>query len=470
MRKLICSLCATVFIFLLCGCAVKNQGKESNSNEMNFSQENITTNDESSDMVSSSEKGLTVISDGDVRQRHCNTEAGYYYITSDVIRLKDDSFAYHLMYVDFATQQEIYLCSNSGCQHDTQSCTAVLPMNDFEIESRMFVYQNNLYILSSQPDNDGISFSMQGNETVSVEGNSAVLYRMGLDGGNREKVYTFDSDLTLESTVLSDDTGIYLISKKLESAQNGNSAYVTSSERQIVKLDTSSRKLQTICDMDLEYANTTWEIIGSYDYNIIVEGIVFDTSETDRQQMSDDEYKDTYRNSKTVFATLNLETGDFNEIHSISNTSLHSVAAQNGMLFLSLDTEDAIYSYNLRTGENTVLATLGQNSIYKAFNGMLCTTSWEMTDDYGMNFIDMKSGEVSRCDLTTKTLGWRLELRGETAEKMLVVYDYDAVESSIAQNENTYEINSYKLALIDKNDLYHGINNFQPIQMVGKGY
>src|SRR5699024_7781011 len=125
----------------------------------------------------------------DSGQKYVNTENGYYYITEEAMALKDDSYAHHLFYVDFKTKQEVHLCNDSSCRHDTHTCTAVLPEGEFEGDSNLFVYQDQLYILSRPYDHDGSSSVMVVGDESFFESQPAVLYRMELDGSNREIVY-----------------------------------------------------------------------------------------------------------------------------------------------------------------------------------------------------------------------------------------------------------------------------------------
>ncbi|MGN0293746.1 MAG: hypothetical protein ACI4D3_07070, partial [Lachnospiraceae bacterium] len=72
----------------------------------------------------------------------CCTEDGYYYITEDTQELSDGSYGAHIMYMDFASGQEVYLCSNAGCRHDSPDCPSVLPEEDFPAGTCLiFVHQ-----------------------------------------------------------------------------------------------------------------------------------------------------------------------------------------------------------------------------------------------------------------------------------------------------------------------------------------
>ena len=40
----------------------------------------------------------------------CHTQEGYYYLEKETKELSDGSYGSHLMYMDFAALQEVYLC------------------------------------------------------------------------------------------------------------------------------------------------------------------------------------------------------------------------------------------------------------------------------------------------------------------------------------------------------------------------
>lgn len=84
--------------------------------------------------------GLKILNDTETLAS-CYTDAGYYYLTEDVEELENGEYGAHLMYMDFATKQEIYLCSNTGCKHNTPDCPAVFVMDEFPIcTSGIFSY------------------------------------------------------------------------------------------------------------------------------------------------------------------------------------------------------------------------------------------------------------------------------------------------------------------------------------------
>lgn len=195
----------------LCACSGQT-GMSGKSGQNPGGQQNTGGND------SSGSAGLQLLSNR-YGESACNTENGYYYLTTATKKLRDGNYGTHLMYMDFAAGREIYLCSTAGCKHDSLDCPAVFSYDDFPVSSTLlFVFGDHLYILSREYDGDG-SVS-QGTITIggdgsSVESQPAVLYRANLDGTGREKIFTFDAALTLEDKIVGNDKGIYVITKKL---------------------------------------------------------------------------------------------------------------------------------------------------------------------------------------------------------------------------------------------------------------
>lgn len=111
---------------------------------------------------------------------HCSTDKGFYYFTESG-EITDDFYGFRLMYVDYATQKEVYLCSDSGCRHNSESCTAVFNADEFGFDSLVFVHEGYLYVLNRDYDQDGTTYFSDDGSNIEPEKKSAELYRMGLD-------------------------------------------------------------------------------------------------------------------------------------------------------------------------------------------------------------------------------------------------------------------------------------------------
>ena len=185
-----------------------------------------------------SAKGLTsLIHRTGLFDRYCSTDDGFYYLTEEDSLLEDGSYAPHLMYMDYATCQEVYLCSDSSCQHNTKDCTSVLPgaLSD----GRIFIWDGYLYFLDRSADTSGSSIVdiLGDSGSANVQADQAQLYRMNPDGSGRELVYRFDADAAVEDTALGNDDGLYFVTKKLDTKDSGSGTYTAVSDRQLICLD-----------------------------------------------------------------------------------------------------------------------------------------------------------------------------------------------------------------------------------------
>lgn len=394
----------------------------------------------------------------------CITENGYYYLTTEGVELMDGSYGHHLMYMDFETGREIYLCSTAGCKHDSPDCPAVFLNDDFPAyTTRIFVLHDNLYILSCEYDDEGTVEIFGGEDDTEIETKPAALYRAKLDGTERKKVYTFDAELTLEEKVFGDDNGIYVITKKLSKDKTQNKTYTTSSEQKLMYLDMDSMSLKEVCSLAFD-DNISWSVIGCGRNAFVLSGIDFGRELSQDEIWDDDVYKELWLNSSEVYAVLDTSDGTLREICRQSNQYSNSGQVLGDCLYVSSSENENIEAYNLGTGEKKTLCTLPQNCILGTFDNTLYCRDWNLTRP-AFYFVNTETGNITSTPLVNKCNGWAIEFRGETATDVLFIYDYDAT----AHGDGSYEIYRHKYALISKEDLFGGQENYREIQMIGSG-
>lgn len=464
MKKLFVLFIITVLVCSsLCACSGQTgtSGKSDNAGQNAGAQQNTGGND------SSGSGDLQLLSNR-YGESACNTENGYYYLTTETKKLRDGSYGTHLMYMDFASGREIYLCSTAGCKHDSLDCPAVFSYDDFPTVSTIpFVFGDCLYILSREYDNDGsVSQGMItiGGDGSSVESQPAVLYRANLDGTGREKIFTFDAALTLEDKIVGNDKGIYVITKKLSADKDGNETYTTSSERKLMFLDLSSLSLSEICSMDFG-DHISWKIIGYCQNYFLLCGDDFGRELTQDETWNEDVYKELFKNSSKVYALLSRDGGKPKEIARQSNRYDRSVRLLGNKLYLSSEENQNIEVLNIQTGDKKTLCTLPQNLMMDTLGDTLCCRGWNLAGDPVWYFVDTKTGKITHSPLSIPCNGWSIEFRAETKTDVLFVYDYDATAGS----DGSYEIHRYKHALISKDDLFAGKDNYRKIEMIGPG-
>lgn len=424
----------------------------------------------SSDMASYSQaggnSGLQILASGGVEG--CHTKDGYYYQTFETEELSDGSYGSHLMYMDFAAGQEVYLCSNAGCSHNSPDCTSVLPYDDFPIASTLlFVWQDSLYLLSKMPDNDGsmqMNMDWEGNsfQSAGIESSEAVLYRAKPDGTGREKVYSFDPSLVLEDLVMGDESGIYVVAKKMTAQQSAEGTYFNSTERRLVYLDLASAEEQEICSLDFD-GYISWHLKGCYGRTLVLEGTDYGREVSNGEFFEDDVYKELYENSREVFATLSIDNPELEIRYRVENQYGNYELVDGNMLYTSC-ADGSVKAIDLSTGAEREICRRGGGSyLYRKIGNRLCCDS--SSEDGTFDYIDIDTGEVSHSPLVNKSLGWSLEFRAVLDSDVLVIYDCEATPSG----GGSYEINRYQYGLISQEDLFAGNDNYRKINMVGKG-
>lgn len=463
MKKRIALILALGILLSLCACE-QSTPESDHPNSMSSTPGSYNNGqsavDENENKAETTKNGsLSLLCQLQSNLKGCTTDSGYYYMSHEVERLSDGQLAVHLMYMDFATRQEIYLCSNAACTHNTVDCTSVFSTVDFPLYSTLlFVWNSNLYIMSKESDPDGsTSFDLLGGE--SIESVPTTIYRANLDGTNRNKVYTFDPAVTVEDFVVGDAGGLYFITKKLTTQQSGGSSYTTSSERKLVYLDLSAKTETTICSMDFD-DNISWDVIGCSDRSLVLYGIDFGRDISPEEIHQD---KTTiYDNSYDVFATLDIGTGTLKEFYRVYTPKARSFEVDNNKLYFSVTGDGSITSVDIRSGQQTELCKTSQDSIWGLVGDKLYTRD---ESNYTYYFIDVNTGEINHSRLVNKSLGWSLDIIAEAGDQVLTIYDYDAT----AKGDGSYSIKGYQYGLISKEDLYAGRDNFVPIKMIGTG-
>lgn len=483
MREQFILFMTAVFVVLsLCACAGKTEtadgtGKIPGTQQSEGGSPDVRQATGSS--ISSGDGGLRYLSNRHEKSA-CNTEKGYYYLTENPEKLRDGSYGMHLMYMDFSTGREIFLCSTAGCKHDTPDCTSVFLQDDFPAYSTLiFVLGDKLYILAREYDQDG-SVSQDpvyiggdgsdggngsgGNVGGSVESQPAVLYCANMDGTQRKKIYTFDAALTLEEKVAGNEQGIYVITKKLSADKDGGQTYTTSSERKLMFLDLGSLSLSEVCSMDFG-DHISWQVIDCSREEFVLHGIDYGR-ELSREEMNDEDIcKELFKNSFRVYALLSRNGGKPKEIARQSNKNMNSVQFLGDHLYLSSERNQNIEKLDIKTGKKKTLCKLPQNQIMEALGDTLCCRGWDLAGEPIWYFVNTKTGAVSKTPLVNLCNGWSLDFCAETSKDVLFVYDYDATESG----DGSYEIHQYKHALISKEDLFAGKDDYRRIKMIGPG-
>ncbi len=452
MKKLIVLLTILTMLLSFAGCSEK-------SNQTNGGGGNAKDVD------------LKIVSEGGF---NCSSEKGYYYIGEESIPLKDNHFGYRMMYMDYETKKEVYLCNRPGCEHNTEDCPAVF--NDEEIlpGGSLFYYDGHLYLFAHEQDQSGAMIVDHNKSGEALEGDGVVfastpaaLYRMNPDGTDRKKVCTFDEELSLEDLVMASGDDLYFTTKKVSSKKMDNqTTYFASAERALVRMNMNDWKVHQVCELD-----TDASIIGAFGNHLVIQQAIFKHKLSEKEMMDDDKYIDEYQKSYTSFSVFDIASGDTEEVAKAKNKKINTYKVVGNNLYLSTEGKNKIEQINLQTKEKKTLAETPNSCIDESYGDVLRCSSWSSTGgektDFTNYFVNLKDGSIEKSGLKMTSMDGRIEIRAELANQFLVLYDYDAKKDPVYEGQ--YNLSGAKYALISKKDLYTGNPNYQTIDLISSG-
>ena len=403
----------------------------------------------------------------------CGTKDGYYSIEGFVA---SDRYA-HITYIDYASGQEVILCSDSSCKHDTERCTSVIEPS----VSGMFFYKEHLYYYASDWDSEGVmsagsSFGKddydygQWNEHMI----QAALYRMNPDGTGRELVYTFGENDIMEGFAVGDENCIWFITKELDLVRDEKTGatLTTSKNRALVKLDPDERRI--VEQIPIYYNdNINKSFIGVCGTRLIFAGIAYPGGKSkldymeilapsptvgDTSGMA--EYSAFMSKCEYTFFALDISDKSMKEIYRGKFDDIGLDYNQVGdRLYIPTGKDyTSAFALDLNTGSTDDFPVpegyklddfVGDRPLYIT-NGK----------EYKRYFQDPDTGEMKKWVLESEyNTGEVIAINGDNA---LVVYD--TVGEPVPGGGVRNPVDLYALMSLD--DLYNGRANFKPIQML----
>lgn len=427
--------------------------------------------------ASHDEKRLTLLCRGSesIWGGGCGTDAGYYSIQSNIAGGGFNGTPYDcITYIDYATRQEVILCSDSSCKHDSERCTGIVP-GGWSLSDELFFYEDHLYCLITDLDNEGIFSRSYAAEDYSDDRYAIApkLYRMDPDGTNRVLMYTFGENETVEHFAVGDGDCIWFITKEptIERDEKTGAAHSGSKNRALVRLDLNERKL--VEQIPVSYGdNIRKYFIGVCGSKMIFGGTAYPDGKSAMDyidilapspivgDMSGwDEYMAFMSTCEYAFFTLDVTDKTMREIYRTGFDDISPDYSQVG---------ERLY---IPTGEDYTSAfTLDPNTG--------STEEYFVPEGYALDrFVGERpllitvDGEYERClyDPDTEELkNWVFDFGGweniiaMNSDSALVLYKTESEEQPDGSVKNPY----YLYAMISLDDLYNGRDNFEPINML----
>lgn len=483
MKKIFTIILAAALALSLCGCNKSNNDSENNmgiggessslissgSTGTNSTEQSLPVVMDNPQTVQPENKQLTLLCTGyhmptDIG---CGTDEGYYSVQSNVAGGKYSC----ITYVDYATRQEVILCSDSSCKHDSERCTSVLP-REWDMFGEMFFYKEHLYYLVTDLDNEGAISAGASNSDETINSITPKLYRMNPDGTGRELVYTFGGNEKVEHFAVGDGDCIWFITKEptIERNEETGATRFGSKNRAAVRLDLNERKI--VEQIPIFYKDNIYkDFIGTAGSKMIFGGIAYPDGKSAADYMDIltpspvvgdtsglAEYHEFMSTCEYAFFALDVTDKTMREIYraGYDDISLDFTQVGERLYIPTGDNYTSAFTLDLNTG-NTEDFFVPDGYELDRFVGerpLFITTDGE----YKRFFADPDTGEMK---------SWILGLGGDgvitiNSESALVIYKTVGEEQPDGSIMNPH----YLYALISLDDLYNGRENFEPIEML----
>lgn len=390
-------------------------------------------------------------------QNGANTKDGYYTISTD------ENGMMNIMYVDYKTKKQIYLCDKSQCEHDNDKCTSFIDMKYSARENTLLSDGKYLYLVSSEFNNEGgISTSINyGTGEVQQEDEPSSIYRMNLDGSNKKKLASLDSGELLDDKFFTDGNYLYGIAMKNTNIKiDGDTTYTKGDDYQLIGISIEDGERKNITDWDND-----WTILGVYEDKLIVNKLKFNHELTDEERMDNEKYIAAYRQAKEIIGTYDFNTKDFEELasHDASNDYLYEIYEKN--LFYYKNNGDKIMSLDLESKKEDVFLETEYCNIQQIYNGYIITSDWKESKK-GFYIISIKDKKIEKFKLI-KNNGYPINIIGESDNFFFVESNCQIEEEYVewAGVSQTIETNR-QYSMISKDDFVNNKKVFEKVEMI----
>lgn len=508
MKKFTVILLTVTLALTLCGCgntsSQNNSGNGLNSSQPAASDGTYTTrgsaapggssvpqNDpESPDAPAKSSDDIRLIYEGGLfinaaATKNC-TENGYYSVKGLSKAERGKAKYMNLTYVDFASHREIVLCSDSSCKHNNEKCASYLSYDLLLSVPGVFVNGDYLYLLSTEVDQSGMTsageYTAPGYEPPE-ETRRAAIYRMNLDGTDRQKIWEADNvGDVIEERVFGDGESIWFAAKTPAvkiyddpSSKKNGAVFHYAKNRAILRYSSTENKITERIPFD-DYNNITLDIMDVKDGKFILSGTAYPggTSRWDNMEIlapsatfgdRDVEGREFRKKCEEVFFTLDPSTKEIKETFRITYGKLYELENRryDGSRMYCIREDYSVYVVDLLTGETREVNVPKGYRLDGFFLDKMCftriTEDWSDKNTY---LTDLNGENMTVSEFVSGSpIGSDYTLLGLSSDKAVIIYETEKIPS--VNNPGAYHVGKRKAGLISTDDLINGRPNFEPI-------
>lgn len=355
--------------------------------------------------------------------------SGYYYL--DTL----DGGASLLRYVDYATHQDVPLCSQPNCTHDDEKCSAWFAYGGTTLN--VYATDEQLIICFNGSPWDSSAFAEYGEAALPR------VFTLQPDGSERQEVARFEAADAFSSIPAFDGQTLYTIVTSYNEGDGNGSKTITA-----IDLATGKKRA------DDSIKRRELRIVGAAGRELVLESMVSDTL--------------------TAYAAYNVDSGQLRDLYNESQPV--SAVCRNGELFLLEIDSGALRRIDVATGTETTQSTDLLNSrsldwVHLAFVTDAGYVVQAHENGTACNFLIDKSGKTTKQEL------WADSTDSHDKMRMLDIFAQTDSGYLVAPSRTFHTVNvpgpegvtygvdqvSYSFALISPEDFWSSNPNYQPV-------
>lgn len=391
-----------------------------------------------------------------------STDEGMYRISNT--ELPDGSRACIIYYVDYASAQEVVLCSDTSCEHDSTDCMGII-QDDALLDPYLFIYKDKLYVFSTQ-DDSGSTMTVMNDapEGFRLVSQGACLYQMNLDGTDRERIFDFPEDVTIEQNVFEWNGQLVFCKKKIKEKKNEDgSVYYSGVDRKLVSLDLESKKLTELVDFPENLS-----VDGTYkDYLVCQKTIYPDGyNEENTSSMDFGEWREMMDKTSEAYVLFDINTGKETKICTLSNKKGNGCLIMDGKMYI-YDGTATIQCVDIDTLKKSKIVMRNKRPYVFVENLGDRIYCWPEGKSDEMYFWDPKTNDMTRADMKIKGTDLMAEICAFNKDIVVTICEGEYKKDELYEDQ--YDVKSNRYGIIRKADLYNGKTDYTPVNMCSDG-
>lgn len=354
----------------------------------------------------------------------------------------------NIMYLDYSTGTEVYLCSQANCTHDSEGCTSWIPSKSGLIPS-LICTNDFLCVIGC-----GI------NDPTASEGEYPYLEVMDLDGKNRKVVYRSSTPCEWQA-LINDDENFYTI----EVSTCIIDGQIEKSSRLVrINLKSGIKEVLTDLSAEIEDASSVY-VCDAIDNSIYFKSFV--------------QQGDSYNDIITNYYEINILDSSITLLCSNSTPADTSYLLKNRKMYSANISTNQISEADIGTGDTKIITRdyavnhAYSNPYIKSLidNHLIVNSITDSGTDTAadcIDVIDCSNGNVFQWPIYYEDSQVEKKFPVNIAAEIEDKYVIKVAETVIAvtYNNENYAMSNPVYALISKDDFWNGNNNYQAFSIV----